>query len=143
MSPPRVIRERPPAEHNGEPAAEFVELAPGELRGVFAAPIWLRDLGMMSWLLVGVAVLAVGVAALLSLTNTIVAPVITAAIIAAVLSPLVSKLQPPRLPPAAPAGLVSVAVAAGGVRVAVPLLAGVTSQAAELEQSLKGGATNL
>ena len=38
MRPRRVIRERPPAEPNGEPAAEFVELAPGELRGVFAAP---------------------------------------------------------------------------------------------------------
>src|SRR3954453_21447293 len=143
MSPPRVIRERPPAEHNGEPAAEFVELAPGELRGVFAAPIWLRDLGMMSWLLVGVAVLAVGVAALLSLTNTIVAPVITAAIIAAVLSPLVSKLQRRRLPRAAATAIVFLAVVAVGVLVAVLLLAGVTSQAAELQQSLKGGATNL
>ena len=32
---------------------------------MFAAPAWLRDLGMMSWLLVGVAVLMVGVAVLL------------------------------------------------------------------------------
>src|SRR3954447_5001426 len=43
----RVIRERAPAKHNGDSAAEFVELAPGELSGVFAAPSWLRDLGMM------------------------------------------------------------------------------------------------
>ena len=93
----RVIRERP-APPNGEPAAEFVELAPGELNGVFNAPSWLRDLGMMSWLLVGVAVMLVGLAALLSLTNAIVAPVVTAGIIAAVLSPLVSKLQRGRLP---------------------------------------------
>ena len=45
---------------------------------------------MMSWLLVGVAALLVGVATLLTLTNAIVAPVVTAAIIAAVLSPLVA-----------------------------------------------------
>src|SRR4051812_49628349 len=109
----RVIRERPPAEHNGEPATEFVELAPGELRGVFAAPTWLRELGTMSWLLVGVAVLAVGVAALLSLTQTIVTPVLTAAIIAAVLSPLVAKLQRRGVPPPAAPPVVFPADVAG------------------------------
>ena len=67
-----MIRQRPSPEANGEPAAQFVELAPGELSGVFNAPQWLRDLGVMSWLLVGIAALAVGVAVLLSLTNAIV-----------------------------------------------------------------------
>ena len=52
----RVIRERPT---NGQ-GTEFVELAPGELSGIFAVPAWLRDLGMMSWLLVGVTVLVAG-----------------------------------------------------------------------------------
>ena len=133
MRPRRIIRERPPAKHNGEPPAEFVELAPGELSGVFTAPSWLRDLGMMSWLLVGVAALAVGVAVLLSLTNAIVAPVVTAAIVAAVLSPLVRKLHARGLP------------RAGGRRARVPrrssrsavlfavlMLGAVTSQSAEL-----------
>jgi predicted PurR-regulated permease PerM len=139
----RVIRERPPAEHNGEPATEFVELAPGELRGVFAAPTWLRELGTMSWLLVGVAVLAVGVAALLSLTQTIVTPVLTAAIIAAVLSPLVAKLQRRGLPRAAATVIVFLAIVAVAVLIAVLLLAGVTSQTAELQGALKSGATHL
>ena len=138
----RVIRERP-APHNGEPAAEFVELAPGELGGVFAAPSWLRDRGMMSWLLVGVAVLLVGLAALLSLTNAIVAPVVTAGIIAAVLSPLVSKLQRHRLPRAGATAIVFLAVIALGVGVAVLLLGGVVSQASELEGALKSGAAKL
>jgi putative heme transporter len=138
-----VIRERPAAEHNGEPPAEFVELAPGELRGVFAAPSWLRDLGMMSWLLVGVAVMLVGVAVLLSLTNTIVAPVLTASIVAAVLSPLVAKLQRRGLPRAAGTAIVFLGVVAMGVLVAVLLLGGVVSQASELEQGLKGGAAKL
>ena len=138
----RVVRERAPA-HNGEPAAEFVELAPGELSGVFSAPAWLRDLGMMSWLLVGVAVLMVGVAVLLSLTNAIVAPVVTAAIIAAVLSPLVAKLQRRRLPRAAGAAIVFLAVVAVGVLFGLLILGGVASQASELEGALKNGATKL
>ena len=66
----RVIRERPT---DGE-GTEFVELAPGELSGVFSAPAWLRDLGVMAWLVVGVGLLLVGGIWLLALTNTIVGP---------------------------------------------------------------------
>ena len=138
----RIIRERPPAEHNGEPAAEFVELAPGELSGVFAAPAWLRDLGMMSWLLVGVAALLVGVA------------------VAAVADQRDRRAGGDRrdhrrgavaagrrscsargLPRAAGAALVFLAVVAIAVLLAVLLLGGVTSQAAELESALKNGAS--
>ena len=122
MRPRRVIRQRPSPAANGEPAAQFVELAPGELSGVFNAPQWLRDLGVMSWLLVGIAALAVGVAVLLSLTNAIVAPVLTAAIVAAVLSPLVAKLQRGRLPRAGATAIVFLGVIAVGVGVAVLLL---------------------
>ena len=139
----RIIRERQPARHNGEPAAEFVELAPGELSGVFTAPSWLRDLGMMSWLLVGVTLLLVGVACLLSLTNAITAPVVTASIVAAVLSPLVALLQRRGLPRAAGAALVFLAIVAVAVLFAVLVLGGVTSQAAELEGALKSGAAKL
>ena len=111
--------------HNGEPAAEFVELAPSELRGVFAAPAWLRDLGMMSWLLVGVAVLLVGLAALLSLTNAIVAPVVTAGIIAAVLSPLVARCSAAGCRGRPATAIVFLAVDRGRRGFAVLLLGGV------------------
>jgi predicted PurR-regulated permease PerM len=143
MRPRRVIRQRPSPKANGEPAAEFVELAPGELRGVFTAPSWLRDLGMMSWLLVGVAALAVGVAVLLSLTNAIVAPVVTAAIVAAVLSPLVGKLSSGRLPRAAGAAIVFVAVILIGAAFAVLMIGAVAGQSAELESTLKGAANKV
>jgi hypothetical protein len=49
----RMIRE-PPAATRGEDGAELVALAPGELSGVFAAPSWLRVLGMPAWLPGGV-----------------------------------------------------------------------------------------
>jgi predicted PurR-regulated permease PerM len=139
----RVIRQRPPANAEGESPTEFVELAPDELGGVFAAPKWLRDLGMMSWLLVGVAALLVGIAVLLSLTNAIVAPVVTAAIVAAVLSPLVAKLSRHRLPRAAAAALVFVAVIVVGLGFAVLMIGGVTSHAAELEGTLTNAAGKL
>jgi drug/metabolite transporter superfamily protein YnfA len=51
---------------------QYVEIDPSELAGVFAAPRWLRDAGLTSWLLVGVAVLLVAVVWLLTLTQTIV-----------------------------------------------------------------------
>ena len=139
----RVIRQRPPAAPDGDASAEFVELAPDELAGVFAAPKWLRDLGMMSWLLVGVAALLVGVAVLLSLTNAIVAPVVTASIVAAVLSPLVGSLTRRRLPRAAAAALVFVTVVALAIGFAVLMLGGVTSQASELEATLTNAAGKL
>ena len=139
----RVIRQRPTAKANGDPPAEFVELAPGELGGVFAAPKWLRDLGMMSWLLVGVAALLVGIAALLSLTNAIVAPVVTASIVAAVLSPLVGLLHRRGLPRAAAAALVFVAIIAVGIGFTVLIIGGVAGQAAGLESTLTGAAGKL
>lgn len=69
-----------------------MEIDPGRLSRVFAVPAWLRDLGLMSWLVVGTLLLLVGVVWLLSLTATIVIPVITATILAAVLSPVVGWL---------------------------------------------------
>src|SRR5215218_4083987 len=65
---------------------------PGSIAHVFSVPGWLRDLGFMSWLIVGTLLLLAGVVALLSLTAVIVMPVITAGIIAAVLSPVVGWL---------------------------------------------------
>lgn len=132
----RVIREQ---ETDGQ-STEFVELAPGELSGIFSAPAWLRDLGVMSWLLVGVTVLVAGTIWLLSLTNTIVIPVVTASIIAAVLSPVVGALERRRLPRAAATALVFVGVIVLGVLVAWLILGGIASQAPELERALKSAA---
>jgi predicted PurR-regulated permease PerM len=113
-------------------AIEVVRLAQ-----VFAAPSWLRDLGFMSWLVVGSLVLLGGVVWLLSLTAIIVIPVITAAIIAAVLSPVVGWLARHHVGRGGGAALVLLGVLAAGVLIAVLLLSGVTSQAPELEKSLK------
>ena len=58
-----------------------------------ATPLWLRDMGRSAWLLVGLTLLVVGLVWLLSLTDTIVMPVIAAAVVAAVASPVVAWLR--------------------------------------------------
>ena len=66
--------------------------------GIFSAPGWLRDLGVMSWLLVGFALFVAAWSRCSALTQVIFAPVITASIIAAVASPLVAALARHRIP---------------------------------------------
>jgi predicted PurR-regulated permease PerM len=117
--------------------ATFVEIDPDRLSRVFAVPQWLRDLGLMSWLVVGTLLLLGGVVWLLSLTSTIVIPVITAAIVAAVLSPVVGWLARHRLGRGGGAAIVLLLVIALGGLILVLLLSGVASQAPELEKSLK------
>jgi predicted PurR-regulated permease PerM len=72
------------------PAPESFD--PRTLTGLFVAPQWLRDLGRSAWLAVGVTLFVVGTIWVLTLTQTIVAPLITAGVIAAVASPLVRHL---------------------------------------------------
>jgi predicted PurR-regulated permease PerM len=142
MSRRRVLHEEDGAGlPGGEPT--FVEIGPDQLSRVFAVPSWLRDLGFMSWLLVGALLLLSGVVWLLSLTATIVIPVVTAAIIAAVLSPVVGWLARHRLGRGGGAALVLVVVIALGVLIVVLLLSGVTSQAPELQKSLHGAVDKL
>jgi putative heme transporter len=118
----------------GRPDDEFVEIDPSQLAGVFAAPSWLRDVGFTSWLLVGVALFLVGAIWLLSLTHTIVLPVITAAVVAAVGSPAVGWLHHHGLPRAAGAGLLMLAIVGLGAGMVLLILAGITSEI----DSLKG-----
>ena len=87
-----------PAPSEPPPAAEHqvVEIDPDQLRAlsnVFSAPKWLRDLGLASWLLAGVAILLVGVVWLLALTATITDPVVAGLVIAVVASPIVGRLE--------------------------------------------------
>jgi predicted PurR-regulated permease PerM len=130
----RLRRHRPDsAEPNGE--SVVVDIEPAELAGMFAAPRWLRDLGVMAWLLVGVAALLVGSIWLLGEVNTIAAPVLTAGILAAVLSPVV-RLLARHMPRAAATALVFLAVLVLGTAIAVGVIAGITNEAKGLEGDL-------
>jgi predicted PurR-regulated permease PerM len=122
---------------------ELVEVEPGELSGLFSAPQWLRDLGFSAWLLVGAGAALIGLIWLLSLTQTIVMPVITAAIIAAVAAPLVDWLHRHRLPRGVGAALVLLAIVAIAFGVGLIVLTGIASQADGLSEGLKDGAQQL
>ncbi len=73
-----------------------MQLDPGQLKALastFAAPRWLRDLGIASWLLVGAAALLVGLVLLASVTAEIVDPVVCGLILATVTAPAVTWLK--------------------------------------------------
>jgi predicted PurR-regulated permease PerM len=122
---------------------EVVSLDPAELSGLFSAPQWLRDLGFSSWLLVGFGAALVAVIWLLSLTETIVMPVITAGIIAAVAGPLVDRLRGIGLPRGVGAGLVLLAIVALAFGVGLIVLTGIASQADSLSSRLHEGASEI
>lgn len=122
---------------------EVIEIEPGALSGLFAAPQWLRDLGFSSWLLVGFGAALVAVVWLLSLTETIVMPVLTAGIIASVASPLVDWLSRHRIPRAVGAALVMAAIILIALGVGLLVLTGIASQAGGIADSLKAGASEV
>jgi putative heme transporter len=146
MSERRAIlrgRLRRPGREGPGGEGEVIEIEPGELSGLFAAPRWLRDLGFSAWLLVGAAAALIGAIWLLSLTETIVLPVIVAGIIASVTSPLVDWLRRHGLPRGIGAGLVFLAIIAVGIGVGLLVLAGIESQADSLSERLREGATEI
>jgi predicted PurR-regulated permease PerM len=110
------------------PEDDYVEIDAAELVGVFAAPRWLRDVGLTGWLLVGVALSLFGAIWLLTLTETIVAPLVAAIVIAAVASPLVGWLERHHVPRLGGAVLLLVAIVLLGALVVFVVLAGITSQ---------------
>jgi putative heme transporter len=117
-----------------------VQLDPDELRkmsAVFAAPRWLRDLGVASWFLVGVALLVVGLTWVLGITSTIVVPVISGGVVATVASPAVSWLKRHRVPRAIGALLVLLALLACGVVILLLVLGGITAEGDKIAAALR------
>jgi putative heme transporter len=146
MSERRAIfrgRLRRPGRERDLEEDEVIEIEPGALSGLFAAPQWLRDLGFSAWLLVGAGAALIGAIWLLSLTQAIVMPVITAAIIASVALPLVDWLGRHGVPRGVGAALVLLGIVAVGLGVGLIVLTGIASQADSLAERLQEGAQQL
>ena len=143
IRPTLRIRRASDRGERGDGETEFIEIDTRELSGVFAAPPWLRDLGVMSWLLVGITALTAGTIWLLSLTQTIVVPVVTAAILASVLAPLVGLLKRHGVPRGAGAGIVLLLFVAGGVVLALLVLTGISGQSDDINGHLQSAANKL
>ncbi len=130
------LRRRRSEQGEAQAGNEYVEIDTGELAGVFAAPGWLRDVGLTSWLLVGIALFLVGAVWLLALTEVIVVPLIAASVIAAVASPLVRWLERRHLPRFAGAGLVLLGIVLLAAALFVIILAGITSETSSISGHL-------
>jgi putative heme transporter len=135
------LRRRGGKEESGQETV--FEIDPGELSGVFSAPRWLRDLGLMAWLLVGVAALLVGSVWLLSLVHTIAIPLIVASIIAAVISPAVNWFTSGPVPRGVAAALVLILFAAMGAALLVVILAGVAHESSHISDQLSRAADKI
>src|SRR5690349_12365956 len=124
MSERRAIflgRLRRPERESAGGEEEVIEIDPGALSGIFAAPKWMRDLGFSAWLLVGVGAALVALIWLLALTQAIVMPVITAGIIASVVLPAVDWLHRRGVPRSVGAALVFVVLSLIGVGIGLVL----------------------
>ena len=130
------LRRRGDGARQGRGEDEFVEIDPSDLTDVFAAPRWLRDVGFTAWLLVGVTLLLVSVVWLLSLTETIVMPLMAASVVAAVCAPVVAWLARHRVPRGVGAVLILLAVVAVAVGVVIVVVGGISSQSGDISGHL-------
>jgi len=126
----RLTHDAPHGREEG-PEHHIIQVGGDELAAVFSAPRWLRDLGIASWLLVGVAALLFGMVWLLGATAVITQPVIVAFVVASVASPLVSWLGRHRIPRAGGAAIVLLCLVAIAALVLLLVIGGVVSQADE------------
>ena len=110
------------------------------LAGSFAAPSWLRDLGITSWFLLGLFGVLAAVTWLLGTANTIVGPVTVAMIIAAVCIPLVTRLSSHRVPRVVGAAIVLLGLAAVAAIVVILVIGGITSQHDEISKNASAAA---
>jgi predicted PurR-regulated permease PerM len=122
---------------------QYIEIEPGELSRLFAAPGWLRDAGFTSWLLVGVVVLLAGVVWLLTLTSVIVIPLLVAGVIAAVAGQLVAFLNGRGVPRALGAFLILLLIVAAGALAAYLVLTGIGSETSSISHQLTAGADKI
>ncbi len=114
-------------------APTVVQIDATALSRVFSAPMWLRDLGLLAWFLVGVAVVLVGLVWLLGLTSTITVPVALGAILATVAGPVVTTLQRHRVPRAAGAAIVVLGLLAITAVIALMVFGGLFEQSDQIK----------
>ncbi|MFN8112211.1 MAG: AI-2E family transporter [Solirubrobacterales bacterium] len=115
---------------------QIVEIDPSQLSGMFNVPEWLRNIGMMAWLLVGITLLLSGLVWLGALTQVITIPVIVAGIVAVVASPIVGWLHRHRIPRALGALMVMLGIVLVGAGVAALVVLGIDQQAGSITSHL-------
>ena len=109
----------------------------------FQVPSWLRTIGVVSWLTIGVVALAAVVLCVLALVTEVAIPLAIAAVLAAILVPLTDRLEEwhvPRWLGATLVLLLALAVVAGTIALVIN---GIVSQSDEIWQQLQAGLQRL
>jgi len=130
------FRDKKDAAGEESPTRTVVEIDATSLSRVFSAPMWLRDLGLLAWFLVGVGLLFVGLTWLFAITSSITIPVILGAVIASVAAPVVSWLHARRVPRAAGAAVVVLGLIALGIVIFALVIGGIVEQSSEIKSAL-------
>jgi putative heme transporter len=140
----RLPWKRSPAQADAGPAVEPEPepdpLDPSHLARIFRPPQWLRDLGLMSWFLIGILAVIVAVTWLTSLTATIVEPVAVGGVVAIVAAPLVDWLQRHHVKRGLGAAIVVLSLIALVVVVVGLVIGGINDHAGDIKANInKGG----
>ena len=138
MSPLRHTKPTTGTEQES-PDVQTIELDKAQLEqlsGVFAAPRWLRDLGIASWLCVGAILLLAGLIWLLGATAEITGPVVIAFLLACVTIPLVRWLGRHRVGRAGGAAIVVLLFFGLAVLITLLVIGGIASQSSDISSTL-------
>ena len=127
------------SERDGSQDDQVIELDEAQLAqlsGVFAAPRWLRDLGIASWLFAGAFLVLAGLIWLLGATAEITGPVVVAFLLACVTQPVVHWLGRHHVGRAGAAAIVVLSFFALAVLITLMVVGGISSQSSEISSTI-------
>jgi len=127
------------SERDGREADQVIELDAAQLAqlsGVFAAPRWLRDLGVASWLFAGAFLVLAGLIWLLGATAEITGPVVVAFLLACVTQPVVHWLGRHHVGRAGAAAIVVLSFLVLAVLITLMVIGGISSQSSEISSDI-------
>lgn len=139
----RATRRGSGGEAAGDSPEQVVRIDVEGLADTFSPPRWLRDLGLMCWLLVGVVLVLVGLVWLVGATYTITIPVILGSVIAAVAAPAVRWLGRRGVPRAGGAVIVLLGLVATLVVVALLVVRGILGESGAIGSGMSGALDEL
>jgi len=77
----------------GTRTADEMLFAPQDARAPFEVPLWLREFGMASWLLLGLAIVVLALCAFVAALRMLLLPMLFAALLGATFMPLADRLE--------------------------------------------------
>ena len=126
-----------------EPAAAVSGAAEGEPRQPFVVPSWLRQFGLASWLIAGIAVLALGVAVIIGSLTTIFIPALFAALLGATFMPVADALERRGLKRWVAALLVMILIVLIAAAIVAIVVVGVFDQFPTVEKNLNAAEASI